>query len=49
LLAERGISTDDGTVEQLVQLVRRMAEERKRELTGEELEELHRRVHEHGQ
>ena len=49
LLAERGISTDDGTVEQLVQLVRRTAEERKRELTGEELEELHRRVHEHGQ
>jgi len=48
LLAERGISTDDRTIEQLVQLVRRAAEEQKRELTGEELEELHRRVHEHG-
>jgi homocitrate synthase NifV len=46
LLAERGISTDDESVEELLQLVRRTAEERKRELTGEELEELYRRVDE---
>jgi homocitrate synthase NifV len=46
LLAERGISLEDGEIEDLLQLVRRAAEERKRALTGEELEELHRQVHE---
>jgi homocitrate synthase NifV len=46
LLAERGITTDDESVEELLQLVRRTAEKRKRELTGDELEELYRRVNE---
>jgi homocitrate synthase NifV len=46
LLAERGLSIEDGEIEDLLRLVRRAAEERKRELTGDELEELYRRVHE---
>ena len=45
LLAERGISTDGEVVDALLRLVRRTAEERKRELTGEELEELYRHLH----
>jgi homocitrate synthase NifV len=49
LLAERGISIHDETIEELLQLVRRAAEERKRELTGEELEELYRRANESDQ
>jgi homocitrate synthase NifV len=46
LLAERGISIEKEEIEDLLQLVRKAAEERKRELTGEELEGLYRRVHE---
>jgi homocitrate synthase NifV len=46
LLAERGISLEDEEIEDLVQLVRRAAEESKRELTGEELEGFYRTVHE---
>jgi homocitrate synthase NifV len=46
LLAERGISIDDEEIKDLVQLVRRAAEERKRELTGDELEGLYRQLHE---
>jgi homocitrate synthase NifV len=41
LLAERGITDDNGTIEELLPLVRQAAEERKRELTLDELEELY--------
>jgi homocitrate synthase NifV len=46
LLAERGISTEGELVDALLRLVRRAAEERKRALTGEELEGLYRGLHE---
>jgi homocitrate synthase NifV len=44
LLSERGIVVQNGVVDELLPLVRRAAEQRKRELLIEELEELHRRV-----
>jgi homocitrate synthase NifV len=44
LLAGRGISGENGMIEKLLPLVRRAAEQRKRELTLEELEKLYRLV-----
>jgi homocitrate synthase NifV len=41
LLGERGIAVDDRTARELVPAVRRAARDRKRALTGEELEELY--------
>jgi homocitrate synthase NifV len=46
LLGERGISVDNEVIDELVTLVRRTAEQRKRELTGDDLEELYRSLHE---
>jgi homocitrate synthase NifV len=46
LLAEREISIGDDEIDDLVQLVRRAAEERKRALTADELVGLYERVHE---
>jgi len=44
LLATRGIDEENGLLEELLPLVRRVAEQRKRALTLDELESLHRRV-----
>jgi homocitrate synthase NifV len=44
LLAERGIAIDDRTASALVPSVREAARDRKRALTGDELEELHARL-----